>query len=165
MACVVTLKRPHDFDPYMSPENAVKRIKQSPPVHTSLSKSPELLPSEQHRPCGKLSSATALEDYLRHEFHLVPRTDDCPMDGAADSRATSVQNTEDVPSPGQPFFSLKQIRHVFARLLREHGLEMEARFEKLLQERLNDQYMAFLNFTQDQIHRQFQATEIPSYIS
>ncbi|KHJ40959.1 hypothetical protein D918_08966 [Trichuris suis] len=87
------------------------------------------------------------------------------MDAAGESRVTSMPNAEDVPSPGQPFFSLKQIRHVFARLLREHGLEMEAKFEKLLQERLNDQYMAFLNFTQDQIHRQFQATEIPSYIS
>ncbi|KAI6655503.1 Akirin-1 [Oopsacas minuta] len=66
-------------------------------------------------------------------------------------------------SRDQPLFTLKQVETICSRLLHENEEKLREQYGQALSEKLNEQYVAFLKFTQDNIQKQFSNTTC-SYI-
>lgn len=63
-----------------------------------------------------------------------------------------------------PMLSLRQVQLVVARLLKEHEDHLRDEYDKILSEKLTEQYEAFLKFNYDEISRRFGETAA-SYVS
>ncbi|XP_003368767.1 conserved hypothetical protein [Trichinella spiralis] len=103
MACGATLKRPLDFEHFMSPECAAKRVKRSP--------SPQMIIRDSPR-----SPTSQLEDILRDEMKNV-------VDNKVDAEKFPTSKSYLVDGGiinNQQHFSLRQIIFVFKKLLAEH---------------------------------------------
>lgn len=63
-----------------------------------------------------------------------------------------------------PMLSLRQVQLVIERLLKEHEDHLRDEYDKILNEKLTEQYEAFLKFNYDEISRRFGETAA-SYVS
>lgn len=63
-----------------------------------------------------------------------------------------------------PMLSLRQVQLVVGRLLKEHEDRLRDEYDKILNEKLTEQYEAFLKFNYDEISRRFGETAA-SYVS
>ncbi|KRX26862.1 Proteasome subunit alpha type-1 [Trichinella nelsoni] len=146
MACGATLKRPLDFEHFMSPECAAKRVKRSP--------SPQMIIRDSPR-----SPTSQLEDILRDEMKNV-------VDNKVDAEKFPTSKSPLVDGGiinNQQHFSLRQIIFVFKKLLAEHRRLLVAKFEEELTEKLHEQYVNYAMCMRNEIQRYF--CEAPSYIS
>lgn len=77
-------------------------------------------------------------------------------------------STEDPPGAAaseQPLFTLEQVGHLCERAMRERDSEIRAEYDRVLREKLSEQYDTFVKFTHDQIRRHFEGGAGPSYLS
>ncbi|KAL1228379.1 Akirin-2 [Trichinella pseudospiralis] len=144
MACGATLKRPLDFEHFMSPECAAKRVKRSP--------SPQMMMRDSPR-----SPTSQLEEILRNEMKNV-------VDNKVDAEKLPAPKSPSLVDGGiQQLFSLRQIIFVFKKLIAEHRRLLVAKFEEELTEKLHEQYVHYAMCMRNEIQRYF--CEVPSYIS
>ena len=61
-----------------------------------------------------------------------------------------------------PLFTLKQVGLICERLLRDQEESIRQEYDKVLQDRLAEQYDTFVKFTYDQIQKRFESGAIPS---
>ncbi|VDO94891.1 unnamed protein product [Soboliphyme baturini] len=189
MACRVALKRSFELDPHHSPESSMKRLREnavqcptfhSSPKTASSSLSPLQL-GESDSGSQRLSS-DELETFLRNQinsskrrcFGLAAPSDENSGGVVGPVSPTSNSDSDsDAPSAGgidyleaisAAVFTLRQVKKICERLLREQEDRLREEYEAVLNARLAEQYDTFVRFTYDQIHRHFDDTSI-SYLS
>jgi hypothetical protein len=59
---------------------------------------------------------------------------------------------------------MNQVSLICDRMLHEHELSLRDQYDRILTEKLNEQYDAFVKFTYEQIQRRFEQTQC-SYVS
>ncbi|XP_077548728.1 akirin-2-like [Haemaphysalis longicornis] len=65
----------------------------------------------------------------------------------------------------QPLFTFEQVGLICERAMRERDGEIRAEYDRVLRDRLSEQYDAFVKFTHDQIRKRFEGGVAPSYLS
>nr|QEY10751.1 akirin [Dermanyssus gallinae] len=89
--------------------------------------------------------------------------------GSASSGVDAVSSTAigSNSSSSSPLFTFKQVNLICERMLREREDELRQHYDRVLNDKLAEQYDAFVRFTQDQIHRRFadDRAGAPSYCS
>lgn len=68
------------------------------------------------------------------------------------------------PSEHEKFFSLLDVKFIIAKAIEQTNQKARNEYEKVLVEKLQEQYESFLKFNQDNIHRQLQ-TSTHDYMS
>lgn len=62
----------------------------------------------------------------------------------------------------QPIFTFKQVSLICERLLREREAQLREEYDKILGQKLAEQYDTFVKFTYDQIQKGFETGPTPS---
>jgi len=71
-----------------------------------------------------------------------------------------------VYNPDQPLFSYKQVQLIAERLLQEQEAKLRAEYDRILNQKLAEQYDTFVKFAHDQIHQRLVASGAnASYLS
>lgn len=190
MACV-TLKRSLDFDPLHSPTRPIKRRRCLPLAgHCSPDKrvgqeaagaSGGSKPSEfKESVLSPEQIANNLRDEMkrlkkRREFRgqcppspvSSPSSPepmiDAPMEGG--SSAANVAASPARNSAEKPIFTLKQMSMIAERMCAERVEQVRAEYDQILQQKLSEQYDAFVKFIDHQIQKRFTESMAPSYLS
>ncbi|XP_022651184.1 akirin-2-like [Varroa destructor] len=87
--------------------------------------------------------------------------------GNSASSSAAVAGLSGSSSSTCPLFTFKQVNLICERMLREREDELRQHYDRVLNDKLAEQYDAFVRFTQDQIHRRFadDRAGAPSYCS
>lgn len=166
MACA-TLKRSYEFDPLLTPQHqpSPKRRRCIP---LKPSTPPPSVTTESHfrGVAPRLSqdhvSASIHQEWkrLQRRKHLrVP----CPSSPEM-STFSSYSPGSSPPRKDQPLFTLKQVTLICERMLKERETQVTEEYDKVLREKLAEQYDAFVKFNYDQVQRRFHETP-PTYVS
>lgn len=179
MACA-TLKRSLDFDPVHNGRQSKRR--RCSPLCVSPKASPSKPVEEQKPPSIFEQGTPALNPErmaadLRDEIRRLQRLNKLQIDSSEDSSKDSSSSQDSGPdSPGtsstvraprveRPLYTMQQVEMICERMLREREAELREEYERILHMKLADQYEQFVKFTYDQLHRGFNNTEPPSYLS
>jgi hypothetical protein len=81
------------------------------------------------------------------------------LPGQQERRSSSIHQQQQ-----QHLLSLKQVNVICARLLKEHEEKLREEYDRILSNKLNEQYEGFVRFTQDQLTRRFSELQF-SYVS
>lgn len=191
MACV-TLKRSLDFDPLHSPSRPIKRRRCVPmgcsPEKRSGGPGPEAAmagsPAKQSE--FKESALTPeqiannLRDEMkrlkkRREFRGGPEVQRPASPGSAPSSPEPMEpagpgmEAGGSGTPGKnsekPIFTLKQMSMIAERMCTERVEQVRAEYDQILQQKLSEQYDAFVKFIDHQIQKRFTESMAPSYLS
>eukprot|EP00727_Mastigamoeba_balamuthi_P014227 m51a1_g9427 putative akirin 1 (147) ;mRNA; r:395291-396150 len=65
---------------------------------------------------------------------------------------------------GERTFTLSEVRQIVARAVADHERKLRAEYDRVLQQRLTEQFQSFSRFNQDHVARQMRDTEC-SYLS
>jgi hypothetical protein len=63
-----------------------------------------------------------------------------------------------------PIFSMNQVNQICERMLKEREITLRDEYDKILSQKLNEQYDSFVRFTHEQIQRRFENSQC-SYVS
>jgi len=178
MACV-TLKRSLDFDPLHSPSRPQKRRRCVPHnPHCTPEKAPASPSVFKETPLTPEQIANNLRDEIkrlkkRRQF-TGPQspgspTHDPPSPVSAPSSPEPMMDTE---QPGcssgkaeKPIFTLKQMTMIAERMCEERVEQVRTEYDNILQQKLSEQYDAFVKFIDHQIQKRFTESQAPSYLS
>jgi len=78
---------------------------------------------------------------------------------AAACSSSSQQNKE------KPIFTLKQMTMIAERMCKERVEQVRIEYDQILQQKLSEQYDAFVKFIDQQIQKRFRESQAPSYLS
>lgn len=78
---------------------------------------------------------------------------------AAKKSFSQLQNNNDLP-----IFSMNQVNQICDRMLRERETALREQYDKILAQKMSEQYDAFVKFTHEQIQRKFESSQC-SYVS
>ncbi|XP_014288729.1 akirin-2 isoform X2 [Halyomorpha halys] len=179
MACA-TLKRSLDFDPVHMHGRPPKR-QRCIPMSISPSSSPpatrnEGNPSPFSELCPKMTpemmAACIREEirrlYRRRQLHFNPNQE-VQGDTSSDSSSSPCSNTfGTLYSPStrdKPLFTFRQVGMICERMLTERETQIREEYDRILNMKLSEQYDAFVKFSNDQLHRRFELSAVPSYLS
>jgi len=82
------------------------------------------------------------------------------MEGTSSALAgTPSKNSE------KPIFTLKQMSMIAERMCAERVEQVRAEYDQILQQKLSEQYDAFVKFIDHQIQKRFNESMAPSYLS
>lgn len=179
MACA-TLKRSLDFDPVHSHGRPSKR-QRCVPMCVSPSSSPpttrnDSSPSPFADICPKMTpemmAAGIREEirrlYRRRQLHFNPHQEvqgDSSSDSAGSPPPSSFACTYSSSSRDKPLFTFRQVGIICERLLTERETQLREEYDRILNMKLSEQYDAFVKFSNDQLHRRFEVSAAPSYLS
>jgi len=65
----------------------------------------------------------------------------------------------------KPIFTLKQMIMIADRMCEERVEQVRAEYDNILQQKLSEQYDAFVKFIDHQIQKRFAESQAPSYLS
>lgn len=65
----------------------------------------------------------------------------------------------------KPIFTLKQMIMIADRMCEERVEQVRAEYDNILQQKLSEQYDAFVKFIDHQIQKRFTESQAPSYLS
>jgi hypothetical protein len=170
MACAMTLKRSLEFDPIHPTDRCAKRRRL---MHTTLStaapptKQHQMTPSPFLLVTPKLTNEE-IADQIRfhmkrhHRRHLhfsasnsnqsmVTNSDSSVS--ASSSCSSSVGADDSLRKPDVPLFTMKELKLLCERAMKEKENEIREEYEKALSNRLIEQYESFLKFNDDQLYR------------
>lgn len=185
MACM-TLKRSYEFDPVLSPQHqpSPKRRRCTPLVPSSSSSS-----AHTNSPFYEVTPRLSQEQ-LSTNIHLEWKRLQRRKRVTSGSNNTDTTETSQTPvsmfsplplassMPGsyasspsaspprkeQALFTLKQVSLICERMLKERDEEVREQYDKVLNQKLSEQYDAFVKFNYDQVQRRFENTA-PTYVS
>jgi len=191
MACV-TLKRSLDFDPLHSPNRPQKR-RRCAPMHQSPHCTPEKVPPPpsvfRETPLTPEQIANNLRDEIKR---LKKRRQFAGAGGSPPASPSHQDGMKDPPSPvsapsspepmmdmdqmiaagpsrvkddNKPIFTLKQMIMIADRMCEERVEQVRAEYDNILQQKLSEQYDAFVKFIDHQIQKRFDESQAPSYLS
>lgn len=180
MACA-TLKRSLDFDPVHTHVNPTKRQRCAPMV-ISPSSSPPSSRNEHSNSvfagvCPKMSPemmAAGIREEIRRlhrkkQLHFNPKLAEgtSPADTSSDSPGspTSFSSVFPASTPDKPLFTFRQVGLICERLITERENQIREEYDRFLSMKLSEQYEAFVKFSNDQLHKRFDAGAVPSYLS
>jgi len=221
MTCGVAVKRPYDFEAYLSPDAGVeaKRTKQShcSPFRPQFGTLAASLPHSQAlslvrdkersdcdaSPFASVSekyrlSETQLESYLRAEVSylkrrkLIPRRTEsscvassvhaqggsmsssyrpmpaspssCHSGSDSDGELSANKISSEAFLYDKPQFSLKQVKMICERLLKEQEVRLRYEYETILNQKLEEKHEQYVQFAKEQIERTNNSTDF-SYLS
>jgi len=190
MACV-TLKRSLDFDPLHSPSRPIKRRRCGVPMGgctpekrvagegTSSTSSPSKPSEFKESALTPEQIANNLRDEMkrlkkRREFRgqgpasppspsSAPSSPE-PMEGGMMGGAMGAMEGA-APKQEKPIFTLKQMSMIAERMCAERVEQVRAEYDQILQQKLSEQYDAFVKFIDHQIQKRFNESMAPSYLS
>lgn len=90
---------------------------------------------------------------------------DAPMEGGSSSTAASAALSPSRTSAEKPIFTLKQMSMIAERMCAERVEQVRAEYDQILQQKLSEQYDAFVKFIDHQIQKRFTESMAPSYLS
>jgi len=179
MACV-TLKRSLDFDPLHSPSRPNKR-RRCVPIHTSPHCTPEKAPPAvpsvfKETPLTPEQIANNLRDEIkrlkrRRQFCGGPSSPGSPPPApASPSSAPSspepmMEQEQSSSKTEKPIFTLKQMTLIAERMCSDRVEQVRSEYDTILQQKLSEQYDAFVKFIDHQIQKRFNEAQAPSYLS
>lgn len=120
-----------------------------------------------------------LMERIRHEAkRLIKRkqltispTTTTNLDNSSTSCTDSPNSTEVINSKknmlshnDMPIFSMNQVNAICERMLGERETAIREQYDKILSQKMNEQYDAFVKFTHEQIQRRFESSQC-SYVS
>lgn len=85
-----------------------------------------------------------------------------PVDSTTDSKNTTVKSL--LSHNDVPLFSMNQVNFLCDKMIREREQFIREQYDKILTEKLSEQYDAFVKFTHEQIQRRFETSQC-SYVS
>eukprot|EP00095_Tigriopus_kingsejongensis_P009373 maker-scaffold732_size105256-snap-gene-0.21 protein:Tk09373 transcript:maker-scaffold732_size105256-snap-gene-0.21-mRNA-1 annotation:"Akirin-2" len=95
-----------------------------------------------------------------------------PMDDLTAMRTASqalaraeVQPGPASPGPDKPIFTLKQMTLICERMCQERTDQVRGEYDRILHQKLGEQYDAFVKFIDHQIQQRFNESQLPSYLS
>merc|ERR1719348_2210977 len=65
----------------------------------------------------------------------------------------------------KPVFTLKQMSIICERMCQERTDKVRQEYDQILQQKLSEQYDAFVKFIDHQIQQRFNQSQLPSYLS
>ncbi|XP_028411201.1 akirin-2-like [Dendronephthya gigantea] len=173
MACA-TLKRSYDFDPVLSPQQqpCQKRrrymtVKSSPTTATNepskfLDVTPKMTSEQiaqnveqEWKRIQRLKKIAAISPTSNifmdnHINHLLPNASSNISLSSSISSSPSLPNTSDT---NKPIFTLKQVQLICERMLKEREKQLQEEYDKVLNQKLSEQYDAFVKFSHDQVQK------------
>jgi len=93
----------------------------------------------------------------RHQLKIPTTSDLSDEDNNNSNECRSTTNQ-------QHLLTLKQVNMICARLLKEREEKIREEYDRILSNKLNEQYEGFVRFTQDQLTRRFSELQF-SYVS
>jgi len=81
------------------------------------------------------------------------------------SSAASAPAAATPTKPDKPIFTLKQMSMIAERMCAERVEQVRAEYDQILQQKLSEQYDAFVKFIDHQIQKRFNESMAPSYLS
>jgi len=84
------------------------------------------------------------------------------LDHGAMMAASSSGSTK---ADNKPIFTLKQMIMIADRMCAERVEQVRAEYDNILQQKLSEQYDAFVKFIDHQIQKRFDESQAPSYLS
>jgi len=84
------------------------------------------------------------------------------MEAAACSSSNATSSTG---KPEKPIFTLKQMIMIADRMCEERVEQVRNEYDNILQQKLSEQYDAFVKFIDHQIQKRFNESQAPSYLS
>lgn len=102
-----------------------------------------------------------------------PGSPPSPLDSSTPGPSTPTTSLPLTPhhqqptSPGKekPLFTFRQVNLICEQLMRERENKIREEYDKVLANKLAEQYDCFVRFTADQIQQRLSQTELPSYLS
>lgn len=166
MACA-TLKRTYEFDPLTPQHQPSPKRRRCTPLKPSTP--PPTVTTESHfrdvapRLSQDQVSASIHQEWRRlqrrRHLRVVPSPSSPEM-----ASFSSYSPGSSPPRKEQPLFTLKQVTLICERMLKEREAQVTEEYDKVLREKLAEQYDAFVKFNYDQVQRRFQETA-PTYVS
>jgi len=210
MTCGIAVKRPLDFDSYLSPDSSIepKRSRQANPqcspfrpqlgtLATSLSTTQQFNKNNKTSEHGALFdqisnkcqlSSNQLDTYLRAEVQylkrrkLIPRRNigigqtqnenktgetyasgaSSPSTNGSDSDNDTTMSTSNYETNNaslienlyeKPHFSLRQVKLIFERLLKEQEQRLRYEYETLLNKKLEEKHEQFIQFAKEHLEK------------
>jgi len=86
------------------------------------------------------------------------------MEGQAGPSSSPSSSTTS-PKQDKPIFTLKQMSMIAERMCAERVEQVRAEYDQILQQKLSEQYDAFVKFIDHQIQKRFNESMAPSYLS
>ncbi|XP_073991209.1 akirin-2-like [Rhodnius prolixus] len=179
MACA-TLKRSLDFDPVHSHGRPSKR-QRCVPMNVSPSSSPptsrnDYGPSPFSELCPKMTPemmAAGIREEIRRlhrrrQLHFNPHQEvqsDSSSDSAGSPSSSSFGIIYSGSTRDKPLFTFRQVGMICERMLNERETQLREEYDRILNMKLSEQYDAFVKFSNDQLHRRFELSAAPSYLS
>jgi hypothetical protein len=65
----------------------------------------------------------------------------------------------------RPVFTLKQMTMICEKMCQERTDQVREEYDRILQQKLSEQYDAFVKFIDHQIQQRFNQSQLPSYLS
>jgi len=189
MACV-TLKRSLDFDPLHSPNRPQKRrrcapmhsphctpekVQQPPSVFKETPLTPEQIANNlrdeikrlkkrrQFAGAGPSSPGSPSHHDQPPSPVSAPSSPEPMMD--MDHTALAAGASRSKADDSKPIFTLKQMIMIADRMCEERVEQVRAEYDNILQQKLSEQYDAFVKFIDHQIQKRFNESQAPSYLS
>lgn len=117
-----------------------------------------------------ISPPQSVSDCIDHPNSLVLNSNEtnnnseaAPVKLTASSAAKKsigqLQNNSDLP-----IFSMNQVNQICERILKERETALREQYDKILTQKMSEQYDAFVKFTHEQIQRRFESSQC-SYVS
>lgn len=189
MACGATLKRPLEFDPLHSPSQSgqIKR-RRCMPITMSQTPPPTKLHQLTPSPFTEVTPKLSKEEIAARISHEVkrmqrrrqlfypqssspPPSGPSPMDRQSPSPPLTVDTYPSTSagtiSPRQkdvPLFTFRQVAMICERMCHDQEEKMRESYDKVLNNKLSEQYEAFLKFNHDQLQKRFGNAPM-SYVS
>lgn len=191
MACV-TLKRILDFDPLHSPSRPTKR-RRCVPLHCTTpekARQEEAIPTPAPSVFreNKLTPAEIAENLRNEMKRLKKRRQFVPTSPSSSRSMGSPPSPSSAPSSPEPMtmeggsagpssssaatsvkekpiFTLKQMTMIAERMCTERVEQVRLEYDHILQQKLSEQYDAFVKFIDQQIQKRFSESQAPSYLS
>ncbi|XP_014251172.1 akirin-2 [Cimex lectularius] len=178
MACA-TLKRSLDFDPVHSHGRPSKR-QRCVPMNVSPSSSPPTTrndygPSPFAELCPKMTPemmAAGIREEIRRlhrrrQLHFNPHQEvqSDSSDSAGSPSSSTFATTYSSSTRDKPLFTFRQVGMICERMLSERETQLREEYDRILNLKLSEQYDAFVKFSNDQLHRHFELSAAPSYLS
>jgi len=86
--------------------------------------------------------------------------------GPSSSKSLNSSNVMTKISKGdRPVFTLKQMTMICEKMCKERTDQVREEYDQILQQKLSEQYDAFVKFVDHQIQQRFNQSQLPSYLS
>jgi len=81
------------------------------------------------------------------------------------SSSKSLNSATKISKGDRPVFTLKQMTMICEKMCKERTDQVREEYDQILQQKLSEQYDAFVKFVDHQIQQRFNQSQLPSYLS